>query len=133
MNFIGPQNRNTPRLRVKHPDPNFEIHPSTAKSLGVEDGEWAIIENVYGNARLKAKYTSSIHPRVVTAPYGWWQGCAELNLPAYDPFGEDGANLNRLIPDANIDPISASVPHRSRMCRVISIKEGKNNTAITEK
>ena len=133
MNFIGPQNRNTPRLRVKQPDPRFEIHPSTAKSLGVEDGEWAIIENVYGNARLKAKYTSSIHPQVVTAPYGWWQGCAELNLPAYDPFGEDGANLNRLIPDANIDPISASVPHRSRMCRVISGKGRQNNTAVTEK
>ena len=118
MPFIGPQNRNIPRLRARQPDPFMEIHPDTAQAAGIGDGDWAIVENPTGRARLKAKYTPSIHPRVISAPYGWWQDCAELDLPGNDPFGPDGANLNRLVPDADIDPISASVPHRSRMCRV---------------
>ena len=121
MQFIGPQNRNTPRLRGKQPDPFMEIHPDTAKAAGIADGDWAIVENTNGRAQLKAKYTASIHPRVITAPYGWWQECTELDLPGHDPFGADGANLNRLVPDADIDPISASVPHRSRMCRVMAL------------
>jgi len=44
--------------------------------------------------------------------------CIELDLPGHDAFSADGASLNRLVPDTDIDPISASVPHRSRMCRV---------------
>ena len=121
MPFIGPQNRNIPRLRARQPDPFMEIHPDTAKAAGIGDGDWTIVENPAGRARLKAKYTPSIHPRVISAPYGWWQDCTGLDLPGHDPFGPDGANLNRLVPDADIDPISASVPHRSRMCRLVAL------------
>ncbi|MFT7572645.1 MAG: anaerobic selenocysteine-containing dehydrogenase [Paracoccaceae bacterium] len=121
MAFIGPQNRNTPRLRAREPDPFMEIHPDTAAAAGISDGDWALVENANGRARLKARFTPSIHPRVICAPYGWWQHCTELDLPGHDAFGPDGANLNRLVPDADIDPISASVPHRSRMCRVVAL------------
>jgi anaerobic selenocysteine-containing dehydrogenase len=121
MPFIGPQNRNIPRLRAKQPDPFIEVHPDTAQAAGIGDGDWAIVENSSGRVRLKAKYTASIHPRVVSAPYGWWQACTGLDLPGHDAFGADGANLNRLVPDADIDPISASVPHRSRMCRLVAL------------
>jgi anaerobic selenocysteine-containing dehydrogenase len=68
--------------------------------------------------RLKAKCKDALHPRVVATPYGWWQGCQELGLPGYDPFGPDGANANLLIPNKAIDPISGSVPHRAQMCRI---------------
>ncbi len=121
MPFIGPQNRNIPRLRAKQPDPFIEVHPDTAQAAGIGDGDWAIVENSSGRVRLKAKYAASIHPRVVSAPYGWWQACTGLDLPGHDAFGADGANLNRLVPDADIDPISASVPHRSRMCRLVAL------------
>lgn len=53
-----------------------------------------------------------------TTPQGWWQGCQELRLPGYDPFGPGGANANLLVPNEDIDPISGSVPHRSQRCRV---------------
>lgn len=71
-----------------------------------------------GRVRLKARYQDELHPRVVATPYGWWQGCRELGLPGYDPFGPDGANVNLLISNTAVDPISASVQHRSLMCRV---------------
>jgi hypothetical protein len=44
-----------------------------------------------------------------------------LGLPGYDALGPTGANVNLLIPNTHIDPISASVPHRSRMCRVTKV------------
>ena len=47
-----------------------------------------------------------------------WQACGELGLSGYAPLSQAGANINLIIPNTYIDPISASVPHRSRMCRV---------------
>ena len=49
---------------------------------------------VAGKIRLKAKYDDTLDPRVVCAPYGWWQPCSELDLPGYDPLSPAGANIN---------------------------------------
>ncbi len=121
IQFIGPQYRNIPRLRSQLRDPLMELHPDTALAAGIQDGDWAILENATGRVRLKARFNQSLHPRVICAPYGWWQGCKELDLPGYDPLGPNGANVNLLISDKDIDPISGSVPHRSSMCRVAAL------------
>ncbi|HTR13546.1 MAG TPA: hypothetical protein VMI72_09925, partial [Roseiarcus sp.] len=68
------------------------------------------------------KYNAALHPKVVCAPYGWWQGCGELGLPGYDPLSPKGANINLIIPNTHIDPISASAPHRSRLCRLSTVE-----------
>jgi len=117
--FVDQQHRNIPRLRNQEREPFVEIHPDTAAGLSVLDGEWVNVETVAGKIRLKARYNGTLHPRVVCAPYGgWWQACRELELPGHDPLRSEGANLNLIIPNTHIDPISGSVPHRSRMCRV---------------
>jgi anaerobic selenocysteine-containing dehydrogenase len=118
LQFVDQQHRNIPRLRNEVHEPFVEIHPETAGGLRVLDGEWVNVETVAGKIRLKAKYNAALDPRVVCAPYGWWQTCSELGLPGYDPLSPTGANINLVIPNTHIDPISASVPHRSRMCRV---------------
>jgi anaerobic selenocysteine-containing dehydrogenase len=118
VQYCDEQQRHIPRLRRQAPEPFLEIHPRTAQAAGVKDGEWVVVETATGRVRLKARCNKALHPRVVATQYGWWQGCQELGRPGYDPFGPDGANANLLIPNAAIDPISASVPHRSRMCRV---------------
>jgi anaerobic selenocysteine-containing dehydrogenase len=118
LQFVDQQHRNIPRLRRAVREPVLEIHPGTAAEIGVGDGEWVSLETVEGKIRLKAKCNDALHPRVICAPYGWWQACSELDLPAYDPLSPTGANVNLIISNDYIDPISASVPHRSRMCRV---------------
>lgn len=118
VQFCDEQHRNIPRLRRPVPEPFLEIHPRTATAAGITDGEWIILETSTGRVKLKAKFRDSLHPQVVATPHGWWQGCQELGLPGYDPFGPDGANANLLIPNTAIDPISGSVPHRSQKCRV---------------
>lgn len=118
VQFCDDEHRNIPRLRRQARELFVEIHPTAALALQIEDDEWVVLETPKGAVTLKAKLKASLDPRVVATQYGWWQECQELGAPAYDPFRPEGANVNLLIPDDVIDPISGSVPHRSQMCRV---------------
>ena len=122
INYCDSQHRNIPRLRRGVPEPIVELHPEVATKLNIKDGEWAIVETRWGRVRLKATHNAALHPGVVCAPYGWWQACSELDLPGYNALSFDSANVNMLIPNTGIDLISASVPHRSRMCRIVRLR-----------
>lgn len=58
-----------------------EIHPKTARGLGVEDGDWVWVESAKGRIRLKAKLYQGTLPDVVHIPL----------------FGGDGPNPNDLV------------------------------------
>ena len=98
----------------------MKIHPDTAEAAGVKGGDWAFLENNHGRIRLMAQLNPSLHPKVVCAPYGWWQACTALDLPGQPPLQESSANQNLLIADKDIDPLSGSVPHRSTRCRLVA-------------
>jgi anaerobic selenocysteine-containing dehydrogenase len=118
VQFCDQQHRNIPRLRRLAREPLLEIHPETAAALKITVGEWVRLETAMGSVRLKARFSSSLHPKVVATQYGWWQACEELGLPGYDPFGPIGANINLLIPGDATDPISGAGAHRSQRCRI---------------
>ena len=121
IHFCDEQHRNIRRLRRALPDPFLEIHPSAARMREIQNGNWILVETPTGRVRLKAKFNESLHPSVVATVYGWWQACKELDLPGHNPFAENGANVNLLIPNTDADPISASVAHRAQRCRVLNI------------
>jgi anaerobic selenocysteine-containing dehydrogenase len=88
--FFASGFRNVRILREKSPPPTVIINPETAKSLGLEDGDWAWIETRRGRARLRVMTDPGLHPRVVVAEFGWWED-SNINLltdcdPPYDPF-----------------------------------------------
>jgi anaerobic selenocysteine-containing dehydrogenase len=118
LQFCHSQHRAAPTLRKQVPHPYLEINPKTAEERGIKDGDWVILETMYGSIKLMARVTDKIHPRVVCTQHGWWQACPQLNLPGYDPFSSEGANVNLLISNDAIDPISGSVPHKSYLCDV---------------
>jgi anaerobic selenocysteine-containing dehydrogenase len=60
------------KLREKSPEPMVEIHPETAAALGIQEGDAVRIETRAGQIRQRARLTPHIHPRVVSAAYGWW-------------------------------------------------------------
>lgn len=60
------------KLRQKRPHPIVEIHPETAASRGISDGDPVVIETRYGNITQVARVTDIVHPRVVSAALGWW-------------------------------------------------------------
>jgi anaerobic selenocysteine-containing dehydrogenase len=82
-------------LRAAHPGPIVWLHPDTARSSGIADGDWVAIETKQGCIRQQARLTTAIDPRVVGADYAWWfpeRGPASL-------YGWREANLNVLTDD----------------------------------
>jgi anaerobic selenocysteine-containing dehydrogenase len=60
------------KLRQKRPQPTVEIHPETAKTYGIGDGDPVIIETRYGQIVQTARVTDIVHPNVISASLGWW-------------------------------------------------------------
>ena len=116
--FCESQHRALPRLRRQALDPEVELHPSAASERGIGPGDWVHIETPGGRVRARAKMNDTLEPHVVCGQHGWWQACSDLGMPGYDPFGPDGANLNLIIGNEAIDPVSGSVPHRAYLCQI---------------
>jgi anaerobic selenocysteine-containing dehydrogenase len=116
--FCESQHRALPGLRRLALDPEVEVHPAAAAERGIGPGDWVSIESQQGSVRARARLNDSLAPNVVCGQHGWWQACPEIGAPAYDPFSSDGANLNIIIGNEAIDPISGSVPHRAYLCQI---------------
>jgi len=71
-NFFHSEYRQIEALRKGNPDPLVEIHPATASSLGIHDGDWVWIESPVARVRMKAKLFEGIKPDVVNAQHAWW-------------------------------------------------------------
>jgi thiosulfate reductase/polysulfide reductase chain A len=105
-------------MREQNPDPLVDIHPDTAKELGIADGDWVYIETRRGVIKQKARLNAGIHPRVVDAASHWWFP----EEPAQEPWlhGVWPANANVLTlddPEA-CDPLSGGWALRALLCKV---------------
>ena len=116
--YCQSQHRCLPSLRKRHPHPVLEMNKHSAAQRGIADGSPVILETVHGAITLRAKPTEDVAPDVVCAQHGWWQGCPELGLPDYDIYSPAGANVNLLLNNAFLDPVSGSVHMRGFPCDV---------------
>lgn len=101
--------RNVAALRELVPEPYIDIHPDTAKELGIEDQDWVQIETRRGSIKHKARYNDGLDPRVVVTPHGWWYGYKD---------GWKEVNVNILTESDHYDPDVGSAPLRGLLCRV---------------
>ena len=117
INFFHSEGRQISQLRKLVPDPEIEIHPDTAKSMGIADGDWVWVEapKVEGErVRLKAKLTDGIDPKVVHAAHAWW--FPEKPAPEHGCFD---SNINVILSDAGPrEEVCGSVASRGTLCRV---------------
>jgi anaerobic selenocysteine-containing dehydrogenase len=116
--FCQTQHRALPSLRRRAPHPEVELHSAAAQSRGIADGEWVAIETPEGSVLARARFNNGLDPRVVVGEHGWWQACAEIGAPSYNPFGPDGAAYNLLIGGGARDPVSGTASHRSYLCEI---------------
>jgi anaerobic selenocysteine-containing dehydrogenase len=116
--YCHSQHRNLPRLRRVIPDPVVEINPATAALHQIEQNEWVSISTPRGSVRARAHLNASLADGVIGGQHGWWQSCPDLGLPGYDPLGSDGANINLVIGDEFVDPVSGAAPHRCYPARL---------------
>jgi anaerobic selenocysteine-containing dehydrogenase len=121
--FCETQHRSLPSLRRHARDPEVELHPTAAAARGINPGDWVRIETPEGSVRARARLNDSLQPGVVCGQHGWWQPCPQIGAPGYDPFSTEGANLNLIIGNQAIDPISGSVPHRAYLCQIHPINQ----------
>ena len=118
VRFAESQHRQIATLRRATPDPHVEIHPDAAAERAIAAGDWVRIATPNGAVRARARLNSSLDPGVVCGQHGWWQACAELDLPGYPPYGPDSANLNLILQHTPGDPVSGSSPLRASLCEI---------------
>ncbi|MBW1900820.1 MAG: molybdopterin-dependent oxidoreductase [Deltaproteobacteria bacterium] len=103
-------------LRELEPDPRVEIHPETAKGLGIRDGDWVWIESRHGKCRQKARLTPIIDPRVVNAQHSWWFPEKSMEEPSLGGVWE--SNINLLFPSDLRSKTGFGYPFKSWICKV---------------
>jgi anaerobic selenocysteine-containing dehydrogenase len=128
--FCQTQHHALPSLRKRAQYPEVQLHPDAAQARGIADGDWVSIETPEASVRARARLNPELDPRVVVGEHGWWQACAELGAPGYDPFGPQGANFNQLIGTGARDPVSGTASHRSYLCEIRPAPEENTLAAI---
>ncbi len=68
-------------IRAKHPYPLLQIHPETAKSLDIKEGDRVWMENARGKMRATATLFKGVDPKVVHTEHGWWRPELPGELP----------------------------------------------------
>jgi anaerobic selenocysteine-containing dehydrogenase len=96
--FYQSSYRNLPSLRKAAPDPLIHMHPETAKTNGLEEGDWVWIQSPSTSLRIKQRVRifDGLDPRVLYPDYGWWfpeRSAAEGNHGVWE------SNINVLTQD----------------------------------
>jgi anaerobic selenocysteine-containing dehydrogenase len=123
--FCQTQHHALPSLRKRAPHPEVELHPAAAQARGIANGDWVSIETLEGSVRVRARLNDHLDPQVAVGTHGWWQACAEIGAPGYDPFGPMGANFNLLVDTAALDPVSGTASHRGYLCEIRRVAQEK--------
>jgi len=123
--YFHTEHRNIPWLRKIDPDPVVEINPQTARSLGIENGQWVWVENWMGKCKLKAKVTAVVPRWMVMAAHGWWFP----EKPPQEPslFGVWESNINQLIPMGAQGKDGLGAPIKHSLCRIYKVSKEKDN------
>ncbi|MBW1999517.1 MAG: molybdopterin-dependent oxidoreductase [Deltaproteobacteria bacterium] len=114
--FFQSEGRQIKSLRKRNPDPLVEIHPETARSLGILEGDWVWIETEDGRVRMRAKLFDGIPRDVVSAQHAWW--FPEESPPEY---GWKKSNANLLFGKMTYDPDTGSESLKCAMCKVYPV------------
>jgi anaerobic selenocysteine-containing dehydrogenase len=114
--YFHSEHRNIPWLRGIEPDPLVEVHPDTAASLHIDDGEWVWVENWLGKCKLKAKVTPVVPRWMVMTTHGWWFPEKTGEEPSL--FGVWESNVNQLIPMGCQGKDGLGAPMKHMLCRL---------------
>ncbi|MBM3133467.1 MAG: dehydrogenase, partial [Chloroflexi bacterium] len=107
--------------RERHPDPLVDIHPDTAKGLGIVEGDWAWIETRRGRIKQKVRYNAGMLPNVVNCQASWWFPEKPANEPELSGVWESNANVLTLDDPEHCDELSGGWCNRALLCKVYKV------------
>ncbi|MFC1786559.1 molybdopterin-dependent oxidoreductase [Halobacteriota archaeon] len=82
-------NQNDPILREIQPENTVVMHTTTAKRLGIHDGDYVYVESRAGKIRVKAELTEGIRPDCVCVDHGFGHWSKKYTV-AYNRGANDG-------------------------------------------
>jgi anaerobic selenocysteine-containing dehydrogenase len=101
-----------------HTDPIVQIHPNTAKQLGIQEGDWVWIESPRGRIQQKYRPFLGMDARVVHVQHGWWFPEEEGAEPSLHGVWKSNCNvLTNDDPDI-CNEVSGGWPLRAFLCKV---------------
>jgi anaerobic selenocysteine-containing dehydrogenase len=121
--YFHSEQRQVDKLREIHPDPITQLNPETAKSLGIEDGDWIWVENQFGRAKQRAKLFPGIDRRVVHSEHAWWYPEKPPVDKGYGPQDVFLSNINNLIPHKLIGKMGFGAPYKCIICKVYKAED----------
>jgi anaerobic selenocysteine-containing dehydrogenase len=103
-------------LRNMKPEPMVEIHPETAKKMGLKEGQMIYIETNKGKIVQRLAFDETLDPRIVVTSFGWWFPEERSGV-----YGWDRSNINVLTrSEPPYDPGIGTVDLRGIPCKVYS-------------
>jgi thiosulfate reductase / polysulfide reductase chain A len=120
-------------LRALHRYPIVQIHPLTARNLGIGDGDWVWIETPRGRVKQVCEYFPGIDPGVIHAEHGWWYP----EEPGEEPnlFGVWKSNINVVWDNSpeKCNPETGSMPFKAGLCRVYKVMDNPSLDSVLTK
>jgi assimilatory nitrate reductase catalytic subunit len=82
--------RRVRELRVIAPSATAQLHPATAKRLGIANGDRVTVTTRRGDARVTASVSAAIREDTVFVPFHWGgeQSANRLTVAALDPVSK---------------------------------------------
>jgi anaerobic selenocysteine-containing dehydrogenase len=99
--YTHTQLRGVPSLAETAPEPMAEVHPETAATYGLADGDMARVETVKGVIEIRVGTTEALHRGVFSIPHGWAK-----------------ANANELTELTPRDPVTGYTEMKALLCRI---------------
>jgi anaerobic selenocysteine-containing dehydrogenase len=129
--FFHSEHRQVETLREKYPWATMQVHPDTAKDLGLADGDWAWIETQHGRVMQRVQTFEGIDPKVVHGQHGWWYP----EMPGEEPWlhGVWISNINVCTnsDESTCDEALGSWPLRTFQCKVTKVKSYEGQAVPT--
>ncbi len=123
--YFHSEGRQIPYLREIHPDPTVQINPKDAEARGLHQGDWVVIENMFGKCQMRAEISPIVRPGVVQADHGWWFPEEDGNEPHL--FGVWRSNINNLMPVQGYNgSFGFGAPYKCMICQITKGEVGSN-------
>ena len=104
--FVHTRFKNLDRITKSYPEPLVYIHPEDAWGRDIVDGLVVEVNSANGTICLKARISEDTQPGLLWIDFGWGNPT------------DQKANINDLVDDSCLDPISGGTPNRLFACEV---------------
>jgi len=117
MPFYHSEMRQLPSAIQEQPDPLTDIHPDTARRLGISNGEWMWIETPRGKIKQRARVTDEVHPATLRVQHGWWFPDRPAAEPSLHGIWESSSNVLCPVSPEYCNPEVGGWPHTALLCK----------------